>query len=110
MAATAARTQWPQMLREFSRRNAGRHTRLEIDDAELGAQWGELELRFRGAACEPRFRRVELMLADGGPTSHLTHSIEGVTDVDVLRDAGGLDQVLRIGYLGGQTLLRLAAV
>ena len=108
MGAAAARAEWPGVLKEFSRRNAGRATRLEVDDAEAGVQWGELELRFRGAAYEPRFRRVELMLADGGgPTEHLTHSIEAVTDVDVQRDGEGNDHVLRIGYPGGQALLRM---
>lgn len=110
MPGTAARSEWPRVLREFSRRNAGRATRLEIADAEAGAQWGELELRFRGAAYEPRFRRVEIMLADGGaPTAPLTHSVEAVTAVDVLRDGQGRDTVLRIGYASGQTLLFLDA-
>lgn len=107
MAAMPARSEWPRVLKDFSRRNAGRPTRLEIDDPELGAQWGELELRFRGAAYEPRFRRVEIMLSDGNPTDHLTHSVEAVTDVDVMLDGAGRERVLRIGYAGGQTLLHL---
>jgi len=107
MAAAPARSEWPQVLKEFSRRNAGRATRLEIDDPDVGAQWGQLELRFRGAAYEPRFRRVEIMLTDGSPTDHLTHSVEAVTDVDVVLDGAGRDHVLRIAYPGGQMLLHL---
>jgi hypothetical protein len=98
---------WPGVLREFSRRNAGRPTRLRMDDGELGAQWGELDLHFRGAAYEPRYRRVELMLSDGSPAEHLTHSIEAVTGVDVQRDVHGRDAVLRLDHPGGQTLLLL---
>ncbi|HSU15641.1 DUF5335 family protein [Longimicrobium sp.] len=109
MTAVAERGQWPQMLKEFSRRNAGRVTRLEVDDPELGAQWAEMELHFRGAAFEPRHGRVELMLSDGGPLEHLTHSIEAVTQLDVSRTADGRDAVLRLAYPGGQTLLRLDA-
>lgn len=48
------------------------------------------------------------MLVDGGgPTDHLTHTVEAVTDIDVQRGADGRDRVLRIGYPGGQALLLL---
>ena len=108
MAMTAARV-WTRILKDFSRRNVGRATRLELDDAEFGAQWGELELHLRGVAYEPRFQRVEIMLVDGGaPTDHLTHSIEGVSDLSVQQGADGRDRTLRIAHPGGQTLLMLA--
>jgi len=107
MASTVENGSWPGVLKEFSRRNLGRATRLQIDDAELGAAWAELRLHFRGAAYEPRYGRVELMLSDGGLLDHLTHSVEAVTQVDVRRDAGGRDTLLRLGYPGGQTLLFL---
>ena len=100
---------WSAVLKEFSRRNLGRPTRLQLEDAELGAQWGELELHFRGAAYEPRYGRVELMLSDGGVAEHLTHSVEAVTQVDVQTDPEGRDAVLRLAYPGGQTLLFLDA-
>jgi hypothetical protein len=110
MPATMTRSEWTDVLRDFSRRNLGRGTRLELDDVELGVQWEELELRFRGAAYEPRFRRVEIMLANGGiPTDHLTHSVEAVTHVDVQTGGDGRDQALRIGYPGGQMVLVLGA-
>jgi hypothetical protein len=107
MTAMVDRGEWPQFLTEFSRRNAGRVTRLEIDDPETGAQWAELDLHFRGAAYEPRYRRVELMLTDGGPAIHLTHSMEAVTAVDVRRGENGRDAALRIAYAGGQAILLL---
>lgn len=101
------RGEWPRVLKEFARRNAGRTTRLEVDDAELGAQWAELELHLRGATYEPRYGRVELMLSDGTPTEHLTHSVEAVTGLDLVRGADGRDAVLRLEYEGGHTLLFL---
>jgi hypothetical protein len=107
MDAAMDRGQWPQLLKEFTRRNAGRTTRLELDDADLGAQWAEMELHFRGAAFEPRYGRVELMLTDGDPSEHLTHSVEAVQRIDVERAGDGRDTVLRLGYPGGQTLLFL---
>jgi hypothetical protein len=105
----ADRGDWPRLLKEFTRRNAGRVTRLEVDDPDLGAQWAEMELHFRGVAYEPRYGRVELMLSDGTPSDHLTHSMEAVTDLDVSRAPDGRDTVLRVGYAGGQTLLFLRA-
>jgi hypothetical protein len=107
MSAELDQARWPEALKEFSRRNAGRPTRLQVDDAEMVAQWGELELRFRGAAYEPRYQRVELMLSDGTPSAHLTHSIDLVTGVDVRRDGAGRDAALCLAYPGGQTLLLL---
>jgi len=109
MPATTTRPEWTEVLKEFSRRNLGRGTRLELDDVELGAQWAELELRFRGAAYEPRFRRVEIMLAAGVPTDHLTHSVEAVTHVDVQAGVDGRDRALRVAYPGGQIVLVLGA-
>ena len=107
MPATLTRAEWAGALREFSRRNAGRSTRLEIDDPEVGAQWQELALHFRGVAYEPRFRRVEIMFSDGEALAHLTHSIEGVCDVAVLTDAAGRDRTLCIAHASGQALLTL---
>jgi hypothetical protein len=107
MTAWAERGHWPQILKEFSRRNAGRLSHLEVDDPDLGAQWAEVDLFFRGAAFEPRYGRVELMLSDGSPAEHLTHSVEAVTEVEIRRTPEGTDEVLRVAYPGGQTLLRL---
>jgi hypothetical protein len=104
----ADRGDWPRLLKEFTRRNAGRVTRLEVDDPDLGAQWAEMELHFRGVAYEPRYGRVELMLSDGSPVEHLTHSVEAVTQLDVRLAADGRDAALRLGYPGGQTLLVLS--
>lgn len=110
MPTTETRAEWPRMIREFSRRNLGRPTRLEIDDPEVGAQWRALDFTLRGVAYEPRFRRVEILLGDGGgPLDHLTHSIEGVSDVSVQAGGDGRDGTLRIGYPGGEAVLLLGA-
>lgn len=107
MPTAAAHPDWIQALRGFTERNAGRLTRLEIDDPEIGAQWGEVDLPLRGVAYDPRDERVEMMLGDLGSIDiHLTHSIQGVTSLDVLRDEDGRDRVLRVVHGGAQTLLR----
>lgn len=108
MPTVTIHPEWVDTLKDFNRRNAGRKTRLEIDDPELGAQWAELLCTLRGVGYDPRHGRLEIMLADGaGPREHLTHSIEGASRVDVLAGPDGRDTVLRIGYAGGQTLLSL---
>lgn len=93
-------------LRIFNERNGGRHTRLEIDDRELGAQWAEVDFPLRGVTYAPHDRRLEIMV--GGPgtgSDHLTHSIQDPTAIDVVATPEGEDQALRIEHRGGQTLL-----
>lgn len=108
MIAISTEQTWAASLREFSRRNAGRATRLEIDHDELGAQWQEVALTLRGVGIDPRSGRIEIMLDDGERMgAHLTHSIRQATDVAVLRGTDGRDTVLRIAHSGGQSLLTL---
>ncbi len=108
MGAVTIMQGWAASLREFSRRNAGRSTRLEIDHDELGAPWQEVALTLRGVGLDPRDGRIEILLDDGERMgAHLTHSIRQATDVSVLAGADGRDQVLRIAHPGGQSLLML---
>ena len=108
MSAGRMEQAWVARLSEFSRRNAGRATRLEIDHDELGAQWQEVSLTLRGVRMDPRNGRIEIMLDDGERAgAHLTHSIRAVTDVNVLTGADGRDRVLRIAHPGGHSLLTL---
>lgn len=108
MSAISMERTWVASLQEFSRRNAGRTTRLEIDHDELGAQWQEIALTLRGVGVDPRSGRIEIMLDDGERLgAHLTHSIRQATDVNVLSGPDGRDRVLRIAHPGGQSLLTL---
>lgn len=108
VSALTMEQDWAASLRDFSRRNAGRSTRLEIDHEELGAQWQEVALTLRSVGLDPRDGRIEIMLDDGERMgAHLTHSIRQATDVAVLAGADGRDRVLRIAHPGGQSLLTL---
>lgn len=108
METIATSTAWSERLRDFSRRNAGRHTTLEIDDAEIGAQWQEMHLRLRGVDFDHRQGTVIVLLDDGERRgAHLTHSVREVTDVSILCGTDGRDEVLRIAHPGGQSLLTL---
>lgn len=105
---TLERTGWARVLDEFTRRNGGRPTRMEVDDPEIGSQVQETNYRLFGAAYDPHDGSVELMTGDFGTTEgHVTHVIRNVTDVWVLSHPGGRDEALCIAHGRGQTLLRL---
>lgn len=98
---------WQRELEEFTKRNAGRRTLLEVDDVEMGAQEEVHGLPFRGVAYDPRDDRVEIMLgALASVEAHLTRSVSAPTAVDVLAGAGGRDTAVRVAHAGGQTVLK----
>jgi universal stress protein E len=98
--------EWAERLEEFTRRNAGRRGSLEVIDPELGAQVEEVGMCFVGASFDPYDARVQLMFG-AERHAHLTRSIAGVTGVQLLKDRGGRDQILRVAHGRGQTLLTL---
>ncbi|HEX6912783.1 MAG TPA: DUF5335 family protein [Longimicrobium sp.] len=105
---TMAKTGWARILDDFTRRNGGRRTHMEVDDPEIGAQVQETDYRLFGVAYDSRDGCVEVMTGDYGTTEgHVTHTIAHVTDVWVLTDGGGRDEALCIAHGRGQTLLRL---
>jgi nucleotide-binding universal stress UspA family protein len=103
----ADKQHWGKTLDDFSRRNAGRCSRLEVDDTALGAQTEMSGYRFQGASYEPGADRASLMFGgDVDSKSHLVRGITGVTSVEVFGgDPGRPDRALSIGHDGGQTLV-----
>lgn len=96
---------WALLLSEFTQRNAGRQTRLEVNDPEFGVQVVEEGIVLGGIDYDPRGDRVEIMLgAPGATEQHLTHAISGVSGVDLLR-SGGVDHALCVEHQGRRTLL-----
>lgn len=106
---TGTQEDWAATLRDFTNRNAGRRTVLEIDSMEIGAQEEEQDYPLKGVTYDPRDRRVQIMVGEEGSVSqHLTHSIGDPEQIDVLRRPDGRDQALRIVHSNGsQTLLVL---
>jgi nucleotide-binding universal stress UspA family protein len=101
---------WSRLLSDFSKRNAGRRTILEVDDVEIGAQAQEYNYPLGGTSYSERDGRVDILLGDriaGG--RHLSRSIGRVIAVDVLTDGAGHDVALRVQHGTGQTLLTFAA-
>jgi nucleotide-binding universal stress UspA family protein len=97
---------WPARLADFTRRNIGRATHLEVDDPAFGAQSQETGWELRGVAYDHHDRRIEVMLgSDCTKGPHLTRSISGVDSVAILNDETGRDRALRLGHGRGQTIL-----
>jgi nucleotide-binding universal stress UspA family protein len=107
-AGSGAEARWAEELSAFTARNAGRHTSLEVDDPDHGLLLQEHGYPLLGVTYDHNDKRVEIMLGDPkGTRRHLTRGISNVISVDVLRDARGRDQVLRVAHGRGQTLLTL---
>ncbi|HEX6373035.1 MAG TPA: DUF5335 family protein [Longimicrobium sp.] len=105
MDAVLDRSEWPRSLAEFTQRNAGRTSHLEVDDPSLGAQPAEDGMTFRGATYDLRNDRLEIMLGDqGAGAAHLTHSVEHPDGLAVA-EPDPRHAVLRIAHGTGQTLL-----
>lgn len=100
------REDWICELQVFSERNASWPMALEVDQPEFGAQHEAAGLELRGVAYDPRDDRIEIMLS-GDHGNHLTHTIEGVTALDLLAGHTDRGEVLRIAHGDGQTLLRI---
>ncbi len=99
---------WAEELTAFTRRNAGRHASLEVDDPDYGLMMQEHGYPLLGVAYDHHDKRVEIMLGDlKGTRRHLTRGISNVHSVDVLRDVSGRDRMLRVAHGRGQTLLTL---
>lgn len=99
---------WGEVLDDFTRRNVGRRTRLEIDDPKLGAQCQEGDYPLLGVTYDHVDRRVEIMLGElGAGEPHLSRSIGDVEQLDVLTNRDDDDLALRLRHHDGQTLLTL---
>lgn len=102
---------WAQKLDDFSRRNAGRRGRLEVDDPALGAQVEMTGYRFLGAVYDSPSQRAQLMFGSlEGVEPHLVHGISGIKSVEILSDGDDTDRALSIVNDDGQSLLVLEGV
>jgi nucleotide-binding universal stress UspA family protein len=99
-------SQWSTLLADFTRTNAGRRTRLEIDDPEIGAQAQEMDYPLLGVTFDPHDQRLEIMLGVlGGGEPHLSRSIGDVSSLDLHVGRDGKDAALRVRHGRGQTML-----
>lgn len=96
---------WPQLLTDFTQRNAERRTLLEIDDPAIGAQSAEHGYPLRGIAYDPRGHQVEIMLGDLKGTQHMTHMMTAPEEIAIVSTATGRDLALRIATDGRTAIL-----
>lgn len=97
---------WQEVLRAFSRRNAGRRCEVEVDDPDIGAQRQETGYAFLGASYDPHDGRVELMIGGShAGATHLSRGVSAVQSVAVLSDGDERDLGLCLRHGKGQTLL-----
>jgi hypothetical protein len=107
MATDTITGDWAGMLKQFTHRHAGRRTRLEFDDPEVGAQWSEVDFPLRGVAYDRRDNRIEIMLGEAGSLeAHLSHSVQYPTEVEIIEIVGLPHEALRITHDRGQILLQ----
>jgi nucleotide-binding universal stress UspA family protein len=98
-------TLWPQTLRDFTARNAGRIVNLEVDDPEAGALMEATAYPLLGADYDHKDGRLTITLGyTRGLERHLSRTISHPETVSVL-SINGRDTALSVTHGGGQTLL-----
>jgi nucleotide-binding universal stress UspA family protein len=99
---------WGEVLDDFTRRNTGRRTRLEIDGPESGPHCQERDYPLLGVTYYHVDGRVEIMLGElGVGEAHLSRSIGDIEQLDVITSREDDDLALRLRHRDGQTLLTL---
>jgi hypothetical protein len=100
--------EWAVALDEFTRRNRGHNTAIEIDDPEIGSQvLGRGALV--GVTYDARDRRIEIMVGDTQRVrSHQMHSIPNVDSIAVTADESSGREALELRHGKGQTLVLIA--
>jgi hypothetical protein len=103
------KNEWPKFFDNFSSKHQGWSVTLEIFGTELGAQVQERELALVGIVDEwdeIHGNRIVIMFGEK-PDDHVTHSIEGATEVSLEQTEGGEDVALAIKSADGvMALLR----
>ncbi|MCI0391046.1 MAG: DUF5335 domain-containing protein [Acidobacteria bacterium] len=108
------REDWTEYFKEFSKRNQGRPTKMEVL-GELGAQSEEQHLPLAGVSVEDSGKdapRIEIMLG-GAATDprHLTHTITRVNRVMKKLGADGRDEAIEFEDASGtKTILRFESL
>jgi hypothetical protein len=111
MAGFIERDQWKDFLDEFSKRNQGRATRLQVI-GEIGAQEEEEYLPLIGVSLDPKGSAagsVEIILGGEGPADdrHVEHIVSNVQKIAPLIGATGLEDGLGFENQEGEKTLLL---
>ena len=99
---------WVKELHGFTQANVGRRTTLELDDPELGIQECGRGFLLWGVDYDPRRDRVDIMLGQSGTVEgHLTHSLPGPKEIEIVRGINDRAEALRIVFRGGTAVLKI---
>jgi hypothetical protein len=98
--------EWSARLATFSRTNASRRCRIEIDDRDFGAQTLGAELLLVGATFDRPDGDVQLVFGTSGRMGHaISHVVPDVSTVEILADTEGHDRALHLVTHSGSTLV-----
>jgi nucleotide-binding universal stress UspA family protein len=99
---------WVQELNDFTRANVGRRTTLELDHPEVGLQESGRNFPLWGVDYDPKKDRIDIMLGRSGTVEgHLTHSLPGPKDIEIVRGADQRAEALHIVFRTGKAILRI---
>jgi hypothetical protein len=105
---TLDRARWGEVLDDFTRRNVGRRTRLQVDTPEIGSRAQEADHPLLGVTFDPVDERVEIMLGElGAGEPHLSRSVGEVETLDILTNGEDQDIALRLRHGTTETILTL---
>lgn len=97
---------WARELNEFTRANAGRRTTLRVEDPDLGPQECGRNFPLWGIDYDPKKDRINIMLGRSGTVEgHLTHSLQGPREVQVVRDMDERAEAIHILLRRGEATL-----
>ncbi len=99
---------WAEELTEFTRKNAGRRTTLEVDHPESGLQECGVNFPLWGVDYDPKQDRIDIMLGRSGSVEgHLTHSLPAPQEVRIERREDGQAKALHVRLRTGTAVLRI---
>jgi uncharacterized protein DUF5335 len=101
-------SEWPTFLTNFNSRHQGWLMNLQVFGPDIGAQVEGSLLVLEGLADEydEKHGNTITIMAGDKPADHLTHSINGVTEISLEKTEFGEDAALSIkGEDGNRTLL-----
>ena len=100
--------QWQPFLDDLSRVHSGDLVTVEIASRHGRVLTEALKKPLVGVTADRAGREPEVAVMLGGNDGELTHLVQGVTSVRILRESGGTEKALEIEGRGGEvTVVRL---
>lgn len=97
-----------QQLASFAARHRGHPCTVEVNRRDIGAHAIGHHLQLAGMSYEGPSRTLTMMFGPSAePGQHLTHQVHGCESAEVMMDATGREQALRVRHGDGVTEMRL---